>query len=72
MEVKLLHENGSSLFLVDTIDSQYWFGQNSDFSAEGGATFDIKEAKVMSDKLEMYKFAVKWCGKYAFKMITVQ
>lgn len=31
----MLHENGSSLFLVDTIDSQYWFGQNSDFSAEG-------------------------------------
>lgn len=31
----MLHENGSSLFLVDTIDSQYWFEQNSDFSAEG-------------------------------------
>lgn len=40
-------------------------------AAEGGATFDIKEAKVMTDKLEMYKFAVKWCGKYAFKMIAV-
>ena len=40
-------------------------------AAEGGATFDIKEAKVLPDKLEMYKFAVK-CGKYAFKMIAVQ
>ena len=38
---------------------------------QGGATLDIKEAKVMPDKLEMYKFAVQWCGKYAFKMITV-
>ena len=38
---------------------------------KGGATLDIKEAKVMPDKLEMYKFAVQWCGKYAFKMITV-
>ena len=39
---------------------------------QGGATLDIKEAKILPDKLEMYKFAVKWCGKYAFKMIAVQ
>lgn len=38
---------------------------------QGGATLDIKEAKILPDKLEMYKFAVQWCGKYAFKMIAI-
>lgn len=38
---------------------------------QGGATLDIKEAKILPNKLDMYKFAVQWCGKYAFKMIAV-
>jgi len=38
---------------------------------QGGATLDIKEAKILPDKLDMYKFAVQWCGKYAFKMIAI-
>ena len=38
---------------------------------QGGATLDIKEAKILPDKLDMYKFAVHWCGKYAFKMIAI-
>lgn len=38
---------------------------------QGGATLDINEAKILPDKLEMYKFAVQWCGKYAFKMIAI-
>jgi hypothetical protein len=38
---------------------------------QGGATLDIKEAKILPNKLDMYKFAVQWCGKYAFKMIAI-
>jgi hypothetical protein len=38
---------------------------------QGGATLDIKEAKILPNKLDMYKFAVQWCGKYAFTMIAI-